>query len=208
MTMKRILISTASAVGVFVAATIFSNLPVQGHDNDKGRDGRDERNGESEDELEVQTGFRISPVKLDLTHKDPELVGLGSYIVNAQGGCNDCHTCPSYLPGHSPATPNISSADVIFNDVNYLAGGVHFGPFVSRNITPDATGKPAGLTLEEFHTVIRTGHDPDNPNMNALLQVMPWPIFRHMTGRDLDAIYSFLSAIPRAQPGTCSGAGE
>jgi hypothetical protein len=97
---------------------------------------------------------------------------------------------------------------VQFNNLNYLAGGVVFGPFTSPNITPDATGKPAGLTLEEFHNAIRTGHDPDNPNMNALLQVMPWPIYRHMTGRDLDAIYSFLTAIPPAQPGTCSGAGQ
>ena len=43
--------------------------------------------------------FSIAPVKLNLKDKDPELVGLGSYIVNAQGGCNDCHTCPSYAPG-------------------------------------------------------------------------------------------------------------
>jgi hypothetical protein len=29
-----------------------------------------------------------------------------------------------------------------------------------------------------------------------------------MTGRDLDAIYTYLSAIPSATPGTCSGAGQ
>ena len=85
--MKRILIPIA-AVGVFVAVTLLSNPPVKGNDQNQG-------NGQDERELEVQIGFRISPVKLNLKHKDPELVGLGSYIVNAQGGCNDCHTCPS-----------------------------------------------------------------------------------------------------------------
>jgi hypothetical protein len=43
----------------------------------------------------VLNGFKLSPVPLDLRNLDPALVGLGSYIVNAQGGCNDCHTVPS-----------------------------------------------------------------------------------------------------------------
>jgi len=61
--------------------------------------------------------------------------------------------------------------------------------------------------LEQFHIVIRTGHDPVR---NHNLAVMPWPFFRHMTGRDLDAIYAFLSAIPSATPPAthCANAGE
>ena len=92
--MKRILVSTAAVAGLFAAVTIISNSPLKGDDRDRNR-------GEREDdrELEVQIGFSIAPVKLNLEDKDPELVGLGSYIVNAQGGCNDCHTCPSYAPG-------------------------------------------------------------------------------------------------------------
>jgi hypothetical protein len=71
---------------------------VRGHDN--GQD-RNDREREDQGEREVQIGFAISPISLSsrgLKGKDPELVGLGSYIVNAQGGCNDCHTCPSYTP--------------------------------------------------------------------------------------------------------------
>jgi len=30
----------------------------------------------------------------------------------------------------------------------------------------------------------------------GLLQVMPWPTFSHMSDRDIDAIYEYLSAIP------------
>jgi hypothetical protein len=36
----------------------------------------------------------------------------GSYIVNAQGGCNDCHTVPSYAAGGNPflGEPEVISA--------------------------------------------------------------------------------------------------
>ena len=202
--MKRILAS-AAVVGLFATVTIISNSPLKGDDNDRNRGDRER---EDEGELEVQTGFRIVPpnIKLNLKDKDIKLVGLGSYIVNAQGGCNDCHTCPSYTPGHNPFPPPVGvSGDGQINSANYLAGGVPFGVAVSANLTPDATGKPAGLTLEQFQITIRTGHDPVR---NDNLTIMPWPIYRHMTGRDLDAIYTFLSAIPSATPGSCSGAGQ
>ena len=139
--------------------------------------------------------------------KNPALVGLGSYIVNAQGGCNDCHTCPSYASGQNPYTGGNGQ----FNSENYLAGGVPFGPgLVSANLTPDAAGKPEGLTLAQFKIAIRTGHDPRTPP-GDILQVMPWPIYRFMTDRDLNAVYEYLSAIPRKDmppPGTCTGPAE
>jgi hypothetical protein len=52
---------------------------VRGGDNDRDREREDER------ELEVQTGFRISPVKLNFKDKDPELVGLGSGTLTVSG---------------------------------------------------------------------------------------------------------------------------
>jgi hypothetical protein len=199
--MRPIALGTAAAVGLFAAVTVISNLPQKGQADDKDRDGRKQ---EDEEKLEIQTGFSISPVKLNLKDKDPELVGLGSYIVNAQGGCNDCHTCPSYVPGHNP----FQGGDGEINAPTYLAGGVDFGPHVtSANLTPDANGRPAGLTLEQFHITIRTGHDPLR---NDNLVVMPWPIYRHMTGRDLDAIYAYLSSIPPAKTPDkhCANAGQ
>lgn len=204
--MKRLVISAITFVGLFFVVMIISNLPVRGDDRDRNRR---ERDREDEKELEIQTGFAISPIpldSLDLKGKDPELVGLGSYIVNAQGGCNDCHTCPSYTKGHNPFPPPVGvSGDGQINSANYLAGGVNFGVAVSDNLTPDATGKPDGLTLEQFQIVIRTGHDPVR---NDNLTIMPWPYYRHMTGRDLDAIYTYLSALPAATPGSCTGAGQ
>jgi len=143
----------------------------------------------------VQRGFALAPVHLNLRHKNRDLVGLGSYIVNAQGACNDCHTCPPFTPDHDP----YSGGDGVPNAVNYLAGGQSFGPFISRNITPDASGKPAGLTRDEFIELMRTGHDPDNAG--AILQVMPWPVYGRMLNRDLAAVHEYLSAIPHAEPG-------
>jgi hypothetical protein len=206
--MKRLVISAIAFVGLFFAVTLISNLPVRGHENDQDRE---DRNFESE----IQIGFAIAPVPLNLQGKNRALVGLGSYIVNAQGACNDCHTCRSYVVGTNPF-PAPFGAGVpghgLINSANYLAGGVPFtaGPppgvtVISKNITPDATGKPEGLTLEEFKSVMRTGVDPSD---KETLAVMPWPIYRNMTDRDLDAIYAYLSAIPHAEPGNCVAPGQ
>jgi hypothetical protein len=138
----------------------------------------------------VLRGFALSPVALSLRGKNLLLVGWGSYLVNAVGGCNDCHTHPSYLPGGDP----FQGETPIINAEQYLTGGRQFGPLTSTNITPDQDGRPAGLTSDEFKFTIRTGHDPRDPS--RLLQVMPWPVYGNMTDLDLRAIYEFLSAIP------------
>lgn len=154
-------------------------------------------------ESDVQRGLQISPVPLDPVGRNHAMVGRGSYLVNAVASCADCHSCPTYEPGHNPYL----GGDGQFDGEHYLAGGVPFGPFISANLTPDAEGRPAGLTRDEFVEAIRTGHDPDDAS--RVLQVMPWPVLRNMTDRDLDAIYEFLRAIPSADSGTeCGGPGE
>ncbi|HET9315900.1 MAG TPA: hypothetical protein VFQ51_09935, partial [Vicinamibacteria bacterium] len=108
------------------------------------------------DELRrIVRGFQIAPVPLDLQGKDLALVGLGSYIVNAQGGCNDCHTNPPFADG---GDPHLGQPKRI-NAARYLAGGMQFGPFTSRNLTPNAQGRPAGYTFDQFRLVLRTGRD-------------------------------------------------
>jgi hypothetical protein len=79
----------------------------------------------------IQRGFNLAPVPLDLTGKNRELVGLGSYLVNGAGGCNDCHTNPPFAEGGDPQL----GQPTIINTAGYLAGGMAFGPFISRNIT-------------------------------------------------------------------------
>lgn len=148
----------------------------------------------------VERGLKISPVRLTYHRRDREEVGLGSYLINAVGSCNDCHTCPSFAPGGNPYVGQPTK----INSENFLAGGVPFGPFTSANITPDDHGKPAGLTWQQFETAMRTGHEPNGD----ILQVMPWPILANMTGRDLHAMYEYLKAVPHAEAGSCTGAGQ
>jgi len=155
------------------------------------------------DESIVKQGLAIAPVHLDLHGKNRALVGLGSYIVNAVSECNDCHTRPHYLAGGNP----FNGEDEQPNMLNHLTGGNQFGPFTSVNLTPDANGLPAGLTLPAFIHLLRTGETDDHPQFGPLLQVMPWPTFRKMTDRDLAAIYEYLRAIPsrpdNPNPGEC-----
>jgi hypothetical protein len=210
------MVKPAGAVAVFaviVLALMLSNSrAVRGEDDDNDRN-----------ESKVRKGFQIAPVPLNLEGKDHELVGLGSYIVNGPADCDGCHSAgpqTEFLPGGNPYF--LHQVEKI-NPATYLGGGRNFGKvsgppspdIVSRNLTPDRTGRPeGGHTFAEFLLIMRTGVDMDHlhPNCSAtittncfppvppvngdLLQVMPWPIHRNMTEHDLRAIYEYLSAIP------------
>ena len=142
----------------------------------------------------IQQGAAVAPVPLDIRGLNPALVREGSYIVNAQGGCNDCHTVPSYAPGGNP----FFGEPEAINQPCYLAGGAPFGPFVSRNLTP-RNGLPAGRTLAEFKDLMHNGTDYRDDE-TPILQVMPWPVYGKMSDRELEAIYEFLRAIPTINP--------
>lgn len=142
------------------------------------------------DAKRIARGLKIAPVPLNFAGLDRDLVGLGSYLVNGLGGCSDCHTNPLFAVGGDPFRGEVKR----INATGYLAGGTAFGPFVSANITPDDTGRPAGLTLIQFIDVMRTGRDPDD--RSRLLQVMPWSVYQDMRFEDLKAIYTYLRAIP------------
>jgi len=176
-------------------------------------------------QTKVQIGLNIAPVKLNMTGKDPTLVGLGSYIVNGANDCNACHNGggPPNFEYVAGGNPYAGQKPKVIDPTTYLAGGQDFGPvgppptpdIISRNLTPDKTGLPeGGHTFEEFAQIIRNGKDYDHlhPNCSAtittgcipaaagvngnLLQIMPWPYYQNMTHLDLLAIWTYLSAIP------------
>jgi hypothetical protein len=137
-----------------------------------------------QDESKVGIGLEIAPVPLNFEGKDRRLVGLGSYIVNAQSDCNGCHSkgpATEYLgPGNPyllapPKGPFTGIQHV--NPATYLGGGRDFGPFgsklellhlYSRNLTPDKTGRPeGGHTFEEFLTMLRTGKNYEQIHPNC-----------------------------------------
>ena len=140
--MKRTLIGAVTMFGAALGCVLFLGS-ADGHAQGKSN---------------IQQGAEIAPVPLDLDGLNPALVRQGSYIVNAQGGCNDCHTAPPYADGGNPF---LGQPEVI-NAAGYLAGGQQFGPFTSRNLTPNAAGRPASLTLEQFVEAMREGTDFKN----------------------------------------------
>jgi hypothetical protein len=159
------------------------------------------RGGNLKDQVSAEAwiGLGIAPLALDLRGKNPELVGLGSYIVNAQGGCNDCHNNGTqYLPGGNPFLGQPKQ----INTAGYLQGGaVVFGvtaPPILPELSPGTNPPlPVGRTYQQFVGEMRTGINPDDGH---ILQVMPWPDFQDMTEQDLRAIYEYLSALPPIAP--------
>ena len=217
---------------IFLAGMLRNSPPVQAQD------------GQDTEATLIHIGFQIAPVPLNLEGKDQNLVGLGSFLVNAVGDCNGCHTgggSPNfnYANGGNPYFGQPTKTD----PTTYLEGGQDFGPaafpvpgvyppaaywnpvsgpyvgpdIISRNLTPDKTGRAeGGHTLAQFIQIMRTGIDFDHihptcteppadpttatcippPVDGNLLQVMPWPILHNMTDHQLTAIYEYLSSIP------------
>jgi hypothetical protein len=131
-----------------------------------------------------------------LTPQERAQVGRGSYLVNANAGCNSCHTDGNgdgnfdegFLPG---------SVDV--NTAAYLAGGVDLGVFFgtrffSRNLTPEpSTG--LFLSQEQFFQTLQFGADFRRPG--GSLRIPPhFPVSLRFTRDDLQAIYAYLRVIP------------
>jgi hypothetical protein len=206
--------TTLIFAGAAIAGMLINSPRGKADDGEEGNDSRIER------------GFAIAPVPLNLEGKNRALVGLGSYIVNAQADCNGCH-------GTGPATEFVRGGNPYFgqpekvNPATYLGGGRDFGPIsgppsphiIARNLTPSTkTGLPEGdHTFPEFLEILRTGKDFDHLHPNCsmtvttncfpavppfdgdLLQIMPWPIYQHMTDHDIRAIYEYLKAIPCIQ---------
>ena len=223
--MKTLTAAAAFAALVIIGMIIGSPSGRAANDN----------NGSQDEKRMIQTGLSVAAttgIQLNMINKDPDMVGLGSYLVNVASDCNGCHSIPStrcvcggnpyLLPGPKP--PFFSGSQQI-NAATYLGGKRDFGSFgpgpnaeiISRNLTPDKTGLPAGHKLSDFLLIMKTGADLDLahqscsaaittnclafPFNGALLQVMAWPAYQNMTDRQLTAIYTYLSAIPCLEGG-------
>src|SRR6267142_1661018 len=75
----------------------------------------------------IQIGFAIAPVHLNLQGKNRSLVGLGSYIVNAQGDCNGCHSAGPDSEFLFGGIPYFGQRPTKINPAVYLGGGNDFG---------------------------------------------------------------------------------
>ena len=163
----KVLGATLALAGAAIAVMLLRSPGARAQDTD--------RAGEAS---LIQIGFEIAPVPLNLAGRNRALVGLGSFIVNAQSDCNGCHTAGgppnfNYAAGGNPYFGQPQKTDPTV----YLAGGANFGPvgtptgpsgypgpnMIVRNLTPDKNGLPeGGHTLAEFKQILRNGTDFDH----------------------------------------------
>ena len=143
-----------------------------------------DNNGSQDEKQMIQIGLKAAPVTLNMAGKDPDMVGLGSYLVNVAGDCNGCHSngpSTEYVPTGNPyfrrPPQGPFSGTKQVNAATYLGGGRDFGVFpspggtvhiISRNLTPDKSGLPeGGNTLSQFMLTMRTGVDLDHAHPNC-----------------------------------------
>jgi hypothetical protein len=114
--LSKVVAGAVAALGAIVLAGMMNTPPrVQAQDNEN-----------KDEESLIRIGFAIAPVPLNLEGKNRDLVGLGSFIVNAQADCNGCHT--------AGGPPNF----------NYANNG-----------NPYFLNQPLGLTWPEAHPSVR-----------------------------------------------------
>jgi hypothetical protein len=150
----------------------------------------------------VNRGFAISPVPYNLTGlpvASQGQFGRGSYLVNAVGGCSDCHTNPA-----RGMTGNV-------NTTQYLTGGGVFAvppPLfptfkIVRSMSADLVGKTQGsiatglIGFPQFVGLLTSGEHVEDPMPTPVAYPMPWPHLKNLTLDDMESIYTFLTNVPQ-----------
>ncbi len=88
--------------------------------------GKAEDRGDDSDSR-IEQGFEIAPVHLNLEGKNRALVGLGSYIVNAQADCDGCHSAGPRTEFAMGGNPYFGQKEKV-NPATYLGGGLNADP--------------------------------------------------------------------------------
>lgn len=146
----------------------------------------------------------------DLDVRQAAQVKRGEYLVNAVGGCNDCHTpmkmgpngpepdMTLFLSGHQadeklPAPPQAAGPWLATVSASGTAWAGPWGISYTRNLTPDMETGLGNYSEEQFVMTIREGKLQGRGR--ALLPPMPWQVYGKMTDEDLKAIYAYLRTI-------------
>ena len=107
----------------------------------------------------------------------------GAGVVES-GGCNDCHTNPSFTPASRSVQGSAKAGE---------PGGVHGRRHGLRPVPVAQSHPECGRTGHGQHQhVMRTGTDLRklHEQISPLLQVMPWPVYQDMTDKDLEAVFA------------------
>jgi len=141
----------------------------------------------------------------------PDTIARGQYLVTI-AGCNDCHTPlkmgengpePDFsrmLSGHPESVVVKSAARVpdepwlVTTTATTTAWSGPWGVSFTANLTPNSETGLGRWTFRNFKDTIRTGRHMGRGR--AILPPMPIPMYKHMTDRDLEAVFSYLRTIP------------
>jgi len=128
--------------------------------------------------------IRSVPKPLDAPVPEPDLSTpeqRGKYLVTI-AGCTDCHTPQD---GHGQSLPGM----------DFAGGFVLDGPWgrvASANITPDPS---SGIDGPIFMQAMLTGY----VRQQKLSQIMPWHVYRGMTGEDVASSFAYVKTIKPVQ---------
>jgi mono/diheme cytochrome c family protein len=102
----------------------------------------------------------------------------GAYVANACTGCHGASLKGGRIPGAPPGWPR------------------------AADLTPQAGGAMARYdTADKFVEMMRSGRRPDG---SAVSEVMPFASLRNMNDVDLQALYSYLGALPSSSTVTAA----
>lgn len=137
--LPTLIMKSGSTIKFVAAAAVLVAITLSFMSFKAPRVNADPESDHDRDDSKIQIGLAIAPAPLHMEHRDRKLVGLGSYIVNAQSDCNGCHSqgpATEYIgPGNPyllspPNGPYQGMQEV--NPATYLGGGRDFGPFGSK----------------------------------------------------------------------------
>jgi mono/diheme cytochrome c family protein len=159
----------------------------------------------SQTELENLIAYLQQVPPVDQTHPDNS-INLPIRMMYTFTG--DPHLFPAELIDHTaPIMPEVDKTDPISYG-KYLATtcmGCHKSTFTGGKIAgvppewppaTDITGAGYFTThsYDDFKKVMRTGVNAEGRKLNGTY--MPWPVFKHMTDDELNALYAFLKTQP------------
>lgn len=151
-------------------------------------------------DLYAARGFAISPLATPrLRHVSPWEFGRGSYLVNAQGICGECHTNPSRVEPKLD-WPLFLTGGQVFVVPPPISAATH----QLRSMSADLRGATHGFLHEpgdsfhRFRAIIETGTHVDEPGHPPL----GWPMsevasaLRNLVDEDLEAMYRYEKTLP------------
>ena len=122
----------------------------------------------------------VSPA---MAQTDPALLARGDYLVNVIGACGNCHTPRE--KGQPDLTKQLSGGFQTFDEPWFRVKGA--------NLTPDPETGLGRWSDAEIKSALLEGK---RPNGTPIAPIMPFPLYRSMTPRDLDAIVAYLRSVP------------